>query len=46
MSKSLGNFFTVREILKSYRSEDISFFILASHYRSPLNYSQEYLENG
>jgi cysteinyl-tRNA synthetase len=46
MSKSLGNFFTVREILKSYRAEEIRYFILASHYRSPLNYSQENLENG
>jgi cysteinyl-tRNA synthetase len=46
MSKSLGNFFTVREILKSYRAEEIRYFILASHYRSPLNYSQQNLENG
>ena len=46
MSKSLGNFFTVREILKSYRAEEIRYFILASHYRSPLNYSQENLGNG
>lgn len=46
MSKSLDNFFTVREILKNYRAEDIRYFILASHYRSPLNYSQENLENG
>jgi len=45
MSKSLGNFFTVREILTSYRAEEIRYFILASHYRSPLNYSQENLEN-
>jgi cysteinyl-tRNA synthetase len=45
MSKSLGNFFTVREILKNYRAEEIRYFILASHYRSPLNYSQENLEN-
>ena len=45
MSKSLGNFFTVREILRSYRPEEVRFFILASHYRSPLNYSQENLEN-
>ena len=45
MSKSLGNFFTVREILKSYRAEEIRYFILASHYRSPLNYSQENLEH-
>ena len=46
MSKSLGNFFTVREILKSYRAEEVRYFILASHYRSPLNYSQENLDNG
>ncbi len=46
MSKSLGNFFTVREILKSYRAEDVRYFILASHYRSPLNYSQDNLEQG
>jgi len=46
MSKSLGNFFTVREILKHYRAEDVRYFILASHYRSPLNYSQENLEQG
>ncbi len=39
MSKSLGNFFTVREILKQYPPEVIRFFILSSHYRSPLNYS-------
>ncbi len=45
MSKSLGNFFTVREILKKYRAEDVRFFILSSHYRSPLSYSQESLEN-
>ncbi len=45
MSKSLGNFFTVREILKNYRAEEIRYFILASHYRSPLNYSQENLDN-
>ncbi len=46
MSKSLGNFFTVREILRNYRAEAIRYFILASHYRSPLNYSQENLDNG
>ena len=44
-SKSQGNFFTVREILKNYRAEEVRFFILASHYRSPLNYSQENLDN-
>jgi len=43
MSKSLGNFFTVREVLKRYRPEIIRFFILSSHYRSPLNYSDEQL---
>ncbi len=44
MSKSLGNFFTVREILERYRAEDIRYFILASHYRSPLNYSDQMLD--
>lgn len=44
MSKSLGNFFTVREVLRKYRPEIIRFFILSSHYRSPLNYSDEQLE--
>ena len=39
MSKSLNNFFTVREVLKKYKAEEIRFFILASHYRSPLNYA-------
>ena len=43
MSKSLGNFFTVREVLKRYRAEVIRFFIVNSHYRSPLNYSDENL---
>ena len=44
MSKSLGNFFTVREVLKKYQPEVIRFFILSSHYRSPLNYSDEHLD--
>ena len=44
MSKSLGNFFTVREILKTYRPEVLRFFILNSHYRSPLNYCDENLD--
>ncbi len=44
MSKSLGNFFTVREILRRYRAEEIRYFILASHYRSPLNYSDDNLD--
>ncbi len=45
MSKSLGNFFTVREVLKQYQPEIIRFFILSSHYRSPLNYSDEQLND-
>ena len=45
MSKSLGNFFTVREVLKQYRPEVVRFFILASHYRSPLNYAAEQLDD-
>jgi cysteinyl-tRNA synthetase len=44
MSKSLGNFFTVREVLARYRPEIIRFFILSSHYRSPLNYSDDQLD--
>jgi cysteinyl-tRNA synthetase len=45
MSKSLGNFFTVREILTRYRPEEVRYFILTSHYRSPLNYDDEHLDN-
>jgi len=45
MSKSLGNFFTVREILERYRPEEIRYFILTSHYRSPLNYDEDHLRN-
>lgn len=44
MSKSLGNFFTLRDVLKEYRAEEIRYFILSSHYRSPLNYSEQQLE--
>ncbi len=44
MSKSLGNFFTVREILQRYRPEEIRYFILSSHYRSPLHYSDDNLD--
>jgi len=44
MSKSLGNFFTVREILKHYQPEVVRFFILRAHYRSPLNYSDQNLK--
>ena len=45
MSKSLGNFFTVREILKKYDAEVVRFFILRAHYRSPLNHSDANLED-
>ncbi|TXI29031.1 MAG: cysteine--tRNA ligase [Nitrosomonas oligotropha] len=45
MSKSLGNFFTVREILKFYQPEVVRFFILRAHYRSPLNYSDQHLKD-
>ncbi len=44
MSKSLGNFFTVRDAAAAYGYETIRFFMLAAHYRSPLNYSKESLE--
>ncbi|MGA7802160.1 MAG: cysteine--tRNA ligase [Gammaproteobacteria bacterium] len=44
MSKSLGNFFTVREVLKQYLPEEVRYFILSSHYRSPLNYSDDNLD--
>ncbi len=43
MSKSLGNFFTVREVLKKFAPEVVRYFILSSHYRSPLNYSEDNL---
>ena len=45
MSKSLGNFFTVREVLQRYAPEVVRLFILASHYRGPLNYSDENLDH-
>jgi len=45
MSKSLGNFFTIREVLKQYAPEVLRYFILSSHYRSPLNYSDQHLDN-
>ncbi len=44
MSKSLGNFFTIREVLEKYDPEVVRFFILNSHYRSPLNYSDKHLD--
>lgn len=45
MSKSLGNFFTIREVLKKYDPEVVRFFILRAHYRSPLNYSDHHLDD-
>jgi cysteinyl-tRNA synthetase len=45
MSKSLGNFFILREVLENYRAEEIRYFIVSSHYRSQLNYSEEQLDN-
>ncbi|MBT6126251.1 MAG: cysteine--tRNA ligase, partial [Halieaceae bacterium] len=44
MSKSLGNFRTVRDLLQSYRGEVLRFALLSAHYRSPLNFSMELLE--
>jgi len=45
MSKSLGNFFTIREVLKKYKAEVVRFFILRAQYRSPLNYSDQHLND-
>jgi len=45
MSKSLGNFFTIREVLTRYDAETVRFFILRAHYRSPLNYSDQHLDD-
>jgi cysteinyl-tRNA synthetase len=45
MSKSLGNFFTIREVLEKYDAETVRFFILRAHYRSPLNYSDAHLDD-
>jgi len=45
MSKSLGNFFTIREILAQYDPETVRFFIIRAHYRSPLNYSDAHLDD-
>jgi cysteinyl-tRNA synthetase len=45
MSKSLGNFFTVREVLAKYDAEVVRFFIVRAHYRSPLNYSDQHLDD-
>ncbi|MCT6881805.1 MAG: cysteine--tRNA ligase, partial [Snodgrassella alvi] len=43
--KSLGNFFTIREVLQKYDAEVVRFFILRAHYRSPLNYSDAHLDD-
>ena len=45
MSKSLGNFFTIRDILKAFDAEVVRFFILRAHYRSPLNYSDAHMQD-
>ncbi len=45
MSKSLGNFFVLREVLEDYRAEEIRYFLISSHYRSQLNYSEDQLDN-
>ena len=45
MSKSLGNFFTIREVLAKYDAETVRFFILRAHYRSALNYSDAHLDD-
>ncbi len=44
MSKSLGNFFTIRDILKTYDPEVVRFFILSAHYRSPIDFSDQNLK--
>ena len=45
MSKSLGNFFTIREVLTRYDPEVVRFFLVRSHYRSPVNYSDQHLDD-
>ena len=45
MSKSLGNFFTIREVLEVFDAETLRFFVVRSHYRSPLNYSDVHLND-
>lgn len=44
MSKSLGNFFTIREVLDKYPAEVVRYFLISSHYRSPINYSEDSLK--
>ena len=45
MSKSLGNFFTIRDVLKRYDGETLRFFMLRTHYRSPFNFSDVHLDD-
>jgi len=45
MSKSLGNFFTIRDVFKNYEPEVVRFFVVRSHYRSPLNFSDVHLDD-
>jgi cysteinyl-tRNA synthetase len=45
MAKSLGNFFTIRDVLQRYDPETLRFFIARAHYRSPLNYSDAHLDD-
>lgn len=45
MSKSLGNFFTVREVAQEFDYEVIRFFMLSAHYRNPINFSKELMES-
>jgi cysteinyl-tRNA synthetase len=45
MSKSLGNFFTIREVLAKYDAETVRFFLLRTHYRTALNYSDVHLDD-
>ncbi|MFM8864917.1 MAG: cysteine--tRNA ligase, partial [Limnohabitans sp.] len=45
MSKSLGNFFTIRDVLQAFDAETVRFFVVRSHYRSPLNYSDVHLQD-
>ncbi len=44
MSKSLGNFFTIREVIAKYQPEVLRYFLLSSHYRSPINYTEQSLQ--
>ena len=46
MSKSLGNFFTVRDIEQHYDLQVLRLFMLSAHYRSPLNFSHDLMESG